>query len=191
MKKFFVMMAVAMMAAVSVSAQDESKHEVGVFYGVGSGSNVLSVYTGMFSASAGDQSSFWGPIGVEYFYHLSPVVAIGGVAEYAGCKVYDNKTGGKDLNEAFFTVMPSVKFNWLRKNHFGLYSGVSAGIMVMSMNCNEIAKQLDSEAKDQTLASFMFQATALGAEYGGPFRVFMEAGFGEKGVFCAGLRYKF
>ena len=87
--------------------------------------------------------------------------------------------------------MPSVKFNWLRKKHFGLYSGVSAGIMVMSMSCNEIAKQLDSEAKDQTLASFMFQATAIGAEYGGPFRVFLEAGFGEKGVFCAGLRYKF
>ena len=186
------MVAAAMMAVTSVSAQDELKHEVGVFYGVLSASNILSVYSSMFSAAAGDQSSWWGPVGAEYYYHVSPVVAVGGVAAFAGCKAIDDKTRAKDLSETFITVMPSVKFNWLRKKNFGMYSALSAGVMFLSMSANDSAKKADPEAKDETLATFMFQATALGIEFGGTaFRGFVEAGLGEKGTLCAGLRYKF
>jgi len=195
MKKFIVMVAAAMLATMSVNAQGngyDTKHELGVFYGAASASNILSVYSEMFAAAAGDQSAFWGPIGVEYFYHTSPIVSVGGVVEYAGCKAIDEKTGNKDLNETFLTVMPSVKFNWLRKKNFGMYSGLSAGVMFLSLSANENAKKADPNAEDETLVSFMFQATALGMEFGSPtFRGFVEAGLGEKGLFCAGLRYKF
>lgn len=190
MKKIIVTMCVALL---SMGAQaQECKHEVGVFYGVGSASNVLSVITSSISAAAGDQSSFWGPIGVEYYYHISPGVALGGVAEYASCKAEDEKTRKDDLTESFITIMPSVKFNWLRKKNFGMYSALSAGVMFCSISCNDNAKQSDPKAKDETLTAFMFQATALGAEFGGEqFRGFVEAGIGEKGLLCAGLRYKF
>ena len=185
------MVAVAMMAAVNVNAQDELKHEVGVFYGIQSASNILSIYSSIFSAAAGDQSSFWGPIGVEYYYHLTPVVALGGVAEYAGCKAEDEKSKNTDLRETFFTLMPSAKFNWLRKKYFGMYSSISAGIMFASISCDEDLKATDPDAKDETLTTFMFQATALGIEFGGALRGFAEVGLGEKGTLCAGLRYKF
>ena len=187
-----MMVAVAMMTVVNLNAQDELKHEVGVFYGVGSASDVLSTITSSFAAAAGDQSSWWGPVGVEYYYHVSPVVGLGAVAEYAKCKAIDDKAHIKGLNETFITVMPSVKFNWLRKNHFGMYSGLSAGVMFLTMSVDDAVKAANPDAKDETLVSFMFQATALGAEFGGEqFRGFVEAGFGEKGVLCAGLRYKF
>ena len=192
MRKIFVMAVAAMMATLSVNAQDELKHEVGVFYGFESASNVFSVITSAISAAAGDQSSFWGPVGVEYYYKVSPVVGLGAVAAYAGCKAEDDKTHKEDLTESFLTVMPSVKFNWLRKKHFGMYSALSAGAMFVSVKCNDNAKAADPDAKDETVTSFMFQATAIGAEFGGEqFRGFVEAGVGEKGVFCAGLRYKF
>ena len=191
MKKIFVMAVAAMMATLSVNAQD-FKHEVGVFYGFESASNVFSVVTSAISAAAGDQSSFWGPVGVEYYYNVSPVVGLGAVAAYAGCKAEDDKTHKEDLTESFITVMPSVKFNWLRKKHFGMYSALSAGAMFASVKCNDNAKAADPNAKDETVTVFMFQATALGAEFGGEqFRGFVEAGVGEKGVLCAGLRYKF
>lgn len=35
--------------------------------------------------------------------------------------------------------MPSVKFNWLRKKSFGMYSALSAGVMFASISTNEIA----------------------------------------------------
>ena len=192
MKKILIMVVAAMMTTISVNAQDELKHEVGVFYGIGSASNLFSAITSSISAAAGDQSSFWGPVGVEYYYHVSPVVALGGVGVIAGCKAEDEKTHKDDLSEKFITIMPSVKFNWLRKKHFGMYSGLSAGVMFLSLSVNDNAKNVDSGAKDETIASFMFQATALGAEFGGEqFRGFVEAGLGEKGILCAGLRYKF
>lgn len=192
MKKILVMVVAAMMATVSVNAQDDLKHEIGVFYGLGSASDLFSTVTSVISAAAGDQSSFWGPIGAEYYYHVSPLIGIGAVAEYAGCKAEDKKTLEKDLTETFLTVMPSVKFNWLRKKNFGMYSSLSAGAMFISVKCNDNAKNVDPNAKDETATVFMFQATALGAEFGGEqFRGFIEAGIGEKGLLCAGLRYKF
>ena len=114
------------------------------------------------------------------------------MAAYAGCKAEDEKTGQNDLTETYLTVMPSVKFNWLRKKNFGMYSALSAGVMFCSISCNDNAKANDPKAKDETLTAFIFQATALGAEFGGEqFRGFAEIGVGEKGLLCAGLRYKF
>ena len=192
MKKILIMVVAAMMTIVSVNAQDELKHEVGVFYGVGSASNLFSIITSSISAAAGDQSSFWGPIGAEYYYHVTPVIGVGAVAAYAGCKAEDKKSHKDDLSETFLTFMPSVKFNWLRKKHFGMYSGLSAGVMFLSVSANDNAKASDPDAKDETATVFMFQATALGVEFGGEaLRGFVEAGLGEKGEFCAGLRYKF
>lgn len=190
MKKIFLMVVAAMMATMNVNAQDE-KNEIGVFYGVGSASNIFSAISGAFAAAAGDQSSWWGPIGAEYYYHLTPGVAVGGVAVYASCKAEDEKTKQKDLSETFITVMPSVKFNWLRKKNFGMYSALSAGVMFASVSVEGAAKTADPNAKDETITSFMFQATALGIEFGGNLRGFVEAGLGEKGTLCAGLRYKF
>lgn len=186
MKKFLVLVAATMMAAMSVNAQDEPKQEIGVFYGIESASNILSVYSSMFSAAAGDQSSWWGPAGVEYYYHISPVVALGGVAVFAGCEAENDKTKQKDFKESFITIMPSVKFNWLRKTNWGMYSGLSAGVMFLSLKANN-----DSNIEDEHLTSFMFQATALGAEFGSKLRGFVELGLGEKGTICGGLRYKF
>ena len=132
-----------MMAVVNVNAQDETKNEFGVFYGTGSASDILSYITSSISAAAGDQSSFWGPVGAEYYYHVSPGVALGAVGAFA-------------------------------------------------VSCNDNAKAADPKAKDETLTTFMFQATALGMDFGGEqFRGFVEAGIGEKGLLCAGLRYKF
>ena len=190
MKKILLMVVAAMMATMNVNAQDE-KNEIGVFYGVESASNIFSAISSAFAAAAGDQSSWWGPIGAEYYYHLTPGVAVGGVLTYASCKAEDDKTKQKDLSETFITVMPSVKFNWLRKKNFGMYSALSAGVMFASVSVEGAAKTADPDAKDETVTRFMFQGTALGLEFGGNFRGFVEAGLGEKGELCAGLRYKF
>ena len=179
------------MVTMNTNAQDEPKNEIGVFYGVESASNILSIVTSAFAAAAGDQGSWWGPIGAEYYYHISPVVAVGGVAVYASCKAEDEKTNTEDLSEPFITLMPSMKFNWLRKKSFGMYSALSAGVMFASISANDAAKKADQDAKDETVTSFMFQATALGIEFGGNLRGFVEAGLGEKGTLCAGLRYRF
>ena len=39
-----------------------------------------------------------------------------------------------------------MKFNWLRKRNFGMYSALSAGLMFISVSCNDNAKAVDTNA---------------------------------------------
>lgn len=191
MKKMILMVVAAMMVTMNVNAQnDDLKHEVGLYYGFGSVSNVVSTFAAAFSISTGDQTGFWGPVGIEYFYHASPVIGIGAVASIAGCKLDGPYGSNASLSETYYTFMPAVKFNWLRKERFGMYSGLAAGLMFI----NPSASGTDSNGKEVECNSegfFMFQLSAIGVEFGGNIRGFAELGFGEKGVICAGLRYKF
>ena len=191
MKKFFVFLLAAVMVSMNVKAQDEPKHEIGVFYGFGSFSNVISEYGTAFTVAVGDQTDYWGPVGVEYYYHISPLVAIGGIAEYAGCK-WDSPYYIKGaLSSGYFTVMPSLKLNWLRKPNFGMYSSFSAGVLIYNLAADDTLKNNGAKPTEETLANFMFHVTALGVEFGKSLCPFAELGIGEKGILCAGLRLKF
>lgn len=189
MKKFFAMIAVAMLATLTVKAQsDEPKNEIGVYYGVASASDIISTYASVLTFSSDDQTGFWGPVGIEYFYHVNPVIGIGAVASIAGCKYEYSRHTGTDVKANYYTVMPAVKFNWLRRNHFGLYSELAAGVIFMQTKING---QKPQDVEEDSATDFMWQATALGVEFGSAFRGFCELGVGEKGILCAGVRYKF
>lgn len=192
MKKIILLLAAATLSFTNASAQDEApKNEVGIYYGFGSLSNVVSIFGEAFTFSTGSQTGFWGPVGVEYYRHLTPLVAVGGMASVAGCK-WDKTFGTDDeLKTLYISIMPSVKLNWLRKNSFGLYSSASAGVMISTIKATDDLKAADSEVKNETATDFVFHVTALGAEFGKKFRAFGEIGFGERGVLCLGCRYRF
>ena len=181
MKKM-MMIAAMLVASLSMNAQDDDlKNEIGVYYGFGSASDIVStVASAMSSAfSHSDQSGFWGPVGVDYYYHVTPVVGVGAMASIAGCQWGDDS----ENKTKYYTVMPAVKFNWLRKTNFGMYSGLAAGVMIVSDSFKD-------ESKSKVF--FMGQLTALGAEFGGQqLRGFTELGFGERGLLTIGARYKF
>ena len=201
MKKFLAMVAVALMAAVSVNAQsDEPKHEIGVSYGLGA-SAIIDVFGPKLSNAIFDSASGCdsegdvqiGTIGVEYFYHLNnPRLAVGGILAFAhfGEDVVE-RGGGKvgDRTRNYFTVMPAVKYDWVHKDNFALYSKLGAGVMMLS------DKQTDTQTnKSETNSDlfFMWQASLLGIEAGSKnFRGFCEVGIGEQGIILAGVKYKF
>ena len=182
MMKKMMMMAAMMVASLGMNAQDDDlKNEIGVYYGFGAASDIVSsIATSMTRYSDDDQNGFGEPVGVEYYYHVTRGVAIGAMASVAGCK------WGKEGEEKtkYYTLMPAIKFNWLRTDYFGMYSGFAAGIMYVS---------LSNDKKDNDSGTFfMGQLTALGAEFGSQqLRGFAELGFGERGMITLGLRYKF
>ena len=177
------MIATMLVAMLTVSAQnDDLKNEIGAYYGFGSASNLITNFSKAFTFTSDDQSGFWGPIGIEYYHHVTPVVALGAMASIAGCTFKDN-IGHSDGSGKYYTVMPSVKFNYFRRDHIGLYSGLAAGVIIFN------SAHMD---KTENSADFIFQLTGFGIEFGSEqFRGFTEFGFGERGVICAGLRYKF
>ena len=139
------------------------------------------------------------PISVEYFYHPSSWFGFGGILAFNSVKQdivsVDNRNGGGatrevvgDAKKTNFAVMPAVKFDWLRKKHFGMYSKVAAGVTFQSEKQNSNGKKLI----DQNKVNFGCQVSALGLEGGWPFvRAFLELGAGEQGYACFGVRAKF
>ena len=200
MKKIFGMVAVAMMTATSVNAQsgyEDTKHEVGISYGALSNTTWMSIADAMgttitLGAVKYDDGKFTGPIAVEYFYHLSPVIGVGAIGAYAketkDILIANDKYG--EAKNTFFTVMPAAKFNWLRKKNFGMYSKVGAGLTFASKK--EDYSKGNVENLSESKVGFNFQVSALGIEAGSEtIRAFVEFGVGEQGVALAGIRAKF
>lgn len=198
MKKFF-MMAAILLCGTSMSAQaqrDNIKHEIGISYGGPSSSFWASIGThfadAFFQGLGGakyENTSFFGSLSGEYFYHVDSSIGIGGIL----CYTQDNddilNDGSKvgDRTIRYFTVMPAVKWDYLRRDHFGMYMKAAAGYSFRLLN--ETYKDQDESKTD---GMFNVQLSLLGMEVGSQnFRVFLELGFGEQGVALAGLRYKF
>ena len=200
MKRLLIMVAVAMMTAMSVNAQsgyEDTKHEVGISYGALSNTTWMSIADAMgttitLGAVKYSDGNFTGPIAVEYFYHLSPVIGLGAIGAYAK-ETKDILIGNDKYGEAkntFFTVMPAAKFNWLRKKNFGMYSKVGAGLTFASKK--EDYSKGNVENLSESKVGFNFQVSALGIEAGSEtIRAFVELGVGEQGVALAGIRAKF
>lgn len=196
--KLWMLAAILTCGAVSAQAQ-ETKHEIGISYGTASNSTVLSFLEDLVSitATAGgvkyDNEKNFGPIAVEYFYHLAPKVGVGAVGTYVNTKkdiLIGGSTAG-DVKVNYFSVMPAVKLGWFEKEHVGMYSKLAAGVTFRS----EKQKWTDNgkaEEVSESGAKFNFQASLVGIEAGSKaIRGFAELGFGEQGVILAGLRYKF
>lgn len=198
MKKILLVVAAALMTAMNVSAQkgyDETKHEVAISCGVWSNSQIIDVFEEVNSVLIGakfDNDKYFGPISAEYFYHVKSWLGIGGIFAY-GQKTEDVYfLGDKDgvSKNAYVTLMPAVKFDWLRKEHFGMYSKVALGASLRFEKYDSDSGSVEDFTNNG--AHVNWQLSFLGIEAGGStFRGFAELGTGEQGILLVGLRYKF
>ena len=157
------------------------------------------------STTSYEDKAYVPPISVEYFHHFGKVVGVGGIVAFNSNKqdIYYNtgknvdgvaKTIDKEkvgnASKYFITVMPAVKFDWLRKKNVGLYSKVAFGLTYF----NE--KQKDSQDKGKDFSDsgirFNYHVSLIGVEVGSTkLRGFTELGMGEQGIVQAGIRCKF
>lgn len=94
---------------------------------------------------------------------------------------------GIERERFHFSVLPTMRLNWVNRPHFGLYSGLGVGI---KWRLDDYAK--DEYGKDEWSHRIAFQLTGIGAELGFRyFHVFAEAGLGEQGLIQAGVRTRF
>ena len=197
MKKILAMAAVAMMTATGAQAQGydyETKHEVAVSIGAWSNSEILDVFEevgGIMFGARLDNEKFFGPVSAEYFYHAKPWLGVGGIFVYGHFTqdaLSDNNKIGEDKN-SYYTLMPAVKFDWLRKKYFGMYSKVAAGA---TLRQEKYDSNNDSNDYDDSAVHFNWHVSLIGIEAGSPaIRGFAELGVGEQGILQAGVRYKF
>ena len=172
MKKILLMAAVAMMTAMSVQAQNngyETKHEVAVSYGIDSNSQIIDVFEEIGGAMFGaklENEKFLGPISAEYFYHFQPWLGVGAIVAF-GQSTQDVMSGNYKIGESkntYYTLMPAVKFDWLRKKNVGLYSKLAIGATLR----NEQVDYFDADKKDYDESDWHvnWQASLIGVEVG-------------------------
>lgn len=186
-----------MMTVVSTQAQQfdyEKKHEIGITYGWISNSDWINVFEDVGAAMVGttfEGDSYVGPVSLEYFYRFNPTVAVGGIVAYGMLKqdVYLlGKKNGKDgvSTNRYLTVMPSVKFDWLRRKNFGMYSKLAAGVTLRN---EKIKYNSRNSNHDDSELHFNWQASLVGVEAGSEnVRGFAEVGIGEQGTIVVGIR---
>ena len=143
-----------------------------------------------------DNKKWFGSLGVEYFYHTSPLVGVGGIftTNVASEDVYSKDELKSYRTKSYFSLMPAVKLNWLRKDLWGLYSKAAAGVYFgrfadkgYDVNGKKVGK-----SEVETGWGFNWQASLIGIEAGSDnVRGFIELGVGEQGVALAGVRCKF
>lgn len=201
MKKLMMMVAVALMTAVSANAQSEQpKNEIGISYGLGVSAigdgigNALGngLFDGMVGRNWTNEKNF-GTLGIEYFRRLdnTPKLAVGGILTYArkGEDVEYKGTKEGERTRTWMSLMPAMKYYWTQSNNLAFYTKLGAGVMMLhSKNEDLVDHMTDTDSKFY----FMWQASLLGAEVGSKnLRGFVELGVGEQGIALAGLRYKF
>ena len=196
-KKFLLLVAVAMMTVLGAQAQVydyETKHEVAVSYGIDSNSQIIDVFEEIGGAMFGaklENEKFFGPISAEYFYHIEPWLGVGGILAY-GVNKQDAMSGKDKIGESknsYLTLMPALKFDWLRKQYFGMYSKIAVGATLRN---EKYDSDNDSHDYDNSTVHFNWQLSFVGIEAGSPtIRAFAELGFGEQGIIQAGVRCKF
>lgn len=196
MKKKIWMFAAILFCCTSMNAQAQDyKHEISLSYGWLSTSDWLNIYEELIKAPfSGSQQqrneSYYGPIAGEYFYRLNNTIAVGGIAAFGhfSYDLYEKKDGVEqsrgEVANNYFTVLPAVKFNWLNKKNFGLYSKLAVGATFRSEKDDDINYSESS-------VHINWQASLLGIEAGANHMFgFAELGFGEQGTLIAGIRFK-
>ena len=195
-------MALALIASCSAFAQSdgsngEPKHEISLGYGLPfNNSNSLEFLSHCLSANYNDKefknNRYIGPLSVEYFYHVSPVVGVGIIGVFNNHKESVKRNGAvvAEQNFLYLTFMPAFKFNWLRRDNWGLYSKIGAGYTQYHLKYTE--KVPDKSQTTSNYSSFNFHVSVIGAEVDSDkVRGFAELGFGEQGLALAGLRLRF
>ena len=203
MKIRLVLVILAFTASLYVPAQaqeiEETRHEISVSYGTVPNSTWIDVLTDVIPAIFGEtheKERYVGPIGLEYYYHTSPLVGVGAVAVFATNNedAYSKEVLKSHQAKSYYTLMPAVKFNWLRKAKWGMYSKVAIGASLASFSKQDYNESGKLTGKKETSNDvfFNFHASLLGVEAGGQnVRGFAELGLGEQGIILGGVRYRF
>lgn len=187
--------------------------ELSVSYGLANETDVMQAASNTFGMMATsifgngklEHPTYLGTFNVDFGYHITPRLVVGLNASYShisaysqSCKTYEKdakwKVDGGDHKYDFFTVMPSIKYAWINKPHFTLYSRLGAGV-ILAHEVERMPTDQQHNCNDKSVrnsAIFAFQISPVGVEWGGQkVRGFAEAGFGQCGAIQAGVRFRF
>lgn len=185
---------------VCLAQTDKSRHEISVSYGyvtipqavdlIGTvGGEVLGgLLVGIADVFAPGVQEYpkiidnggTGGISLQYLYSLNRTIKLGGTVCYES--TWGEWSNGSDYIVHYPAIMATLKFIWFNHEHFGMYSKLSLGLMLI----------LDGKNEDKPIPMLAAQVSSVCMEFGGKaLRGFLETGWGNQGLFNFGVKYSF
>ena len=185
---------------ICLGQTDKSRHEISVSYGYGTlpqavdligavGGTVLGgLLIGIVDIMTPEAQEYpkridhggTGGFSLQYLYSLNRTIKLGGTLCYEN--TWGEWNNGSDYLIHYPTIMATSKFMWFNHEHFGMYSKLSLGLMLVLGGKDE-AKQIPMLAA---------QASSVCMEFGGEaLRGFLETGWGNQGLLNFGMKFSF
>lgn len=183
MKKLATLAAI-LLAALPAAAQRMHRQELSVSYGWASAASWIDKYSDLLSdtvsGSDGDVSG-WGGVTVGYNFYLTGGISVGAAVVYASNERKFRDTGAK-IDNRYWSILPNVKWNWMRLKVLSFYSRVGAGVTFT---------HAEGIGRKESRTQFTFQLSPVGIEVGGRLAAYAEAGVGISGSLIVGAKYRF
>lgn len=195
MKKTILLFLIAgMLISVSLNAQ---KQEVRANLGLLTTSDfgdvfsdlIINVISGENYSSKNSTST--GALGIEYWHNQGKVLKLGGLFSYQSIKKDIYTLGDKvgNVNDNYFTILPEISFEYVKAEWVQVYSGLGLGVTILNQVFNSSVSDLESSSESNVLLNF--HLNLVGMRVGKAFGASAELGVGAKGIFNAGLSYRF
>ena len=121
-----------------------------------------------------------GGFSFQYLYSLNRTIKLGGTFCYES--TWGEWNNGSDYLVHYPAIMATSKFVWFNHKHFGMYSKLSLGLMLV----------LDGKKEEKPIPMLAAQASSVCMEFGGKaLRGFLETGWGNQGLLNFGVKYSF
>ena len=185
---------------VCLAQTDKSRHEISVSYGyvtipqavdlIGTvaGEVLGGLFVGIADVFAPGVQEYpkiidnggTGGISLQYLYSLNRTIKLGGTVCYES--TWGEWSNGSDYIVHYPAIMATSKFIWFNHEHFGMYSKLSLGMMLI----------LDGKNEDKPIPMLAAQASSVCMEFGGKaLRGFLETGWGNQGLLNFGVKFSF
>ena len=201
MKRLLTSFALLIISSFACLAQtDESRHEISVSYGYATLPQAVDLigaiggeFMGGFFVGIADvilpgdatypkriNNGGTGGFSFQYLYSLNRTIKLGGTVCYE--KTWGKWNNGSDYIVHYPAIMATSKFTWFNREHFGMYSKLSLGMMQL----------IDGKNEDKPIPMLAAQASTICMEFGGQsLRGFLETGWGNQGLLNLGMKFSF
>ncbi|EGK03137.1 MULTISPECIES: outer membrane beta-barrel protein [Dysgonomonas] len=194
MKKLIIAIILTCCFSASLSAQQRSRHETTLGYGMGTTSELLDALTdiivwGITAGTTSSDDTYSGAFHIGYKYSITERFSLGGTFLYENGKsdayFKGDRTG--EFNRNYYTFAAEGKVKYLNKKNLALYGlfGTGATIYEQKFTGN------DNTTDKNSNLHINFQLTPIGIQFGKNIGGFAELGCGYKGIISAGIFTRF
>lgn len=209
-KRFGIAVMILALLTPALQAQEESykKNEIGINagffstsggirYGIGGFGDIMDGF--YYGGNRNIGINLYGHYGMHYYHQLLRWLQLGVKATVEPMSIkqyeYGSKTKlAKETQKVFATLMPSVRFTYINKPKFRLYSGVDMGLRYYSRHDNNYKAEAENSAVEESrvqLISGAVNVTPIGMTFGSKLYGLFETNLGFDALLKIGIGYRF